>query len=298
MADLENLFKESGLQGILPYSFGMGGAGYQFLCQKMREGVPFWVITSNDNQMPFIFTKENKVYFALYSALEMAEERCGRLEMDQYDTLAVSIDPSDWAAALWKRYRDLGATHVCFDDSVWIDMRDLAPVATYEGVLSSGTPLRNPSLHAALYCAAQDMAAGRCSDALSAYFWDMFKRSSFYFPLRPTRQLRPGESLNEYNSEYHFAALEDGSPVILGFTDGEFLRIYAAANQLEKEEISAVIISEYPDMKRYLDEHPGLSLLLNSGAGNFLFSQDTIGALEVLSLNQSAANAGHYCQNA
>ena len=51
-----------------------------------------------------------------------------------------------WVDALWRRYRDLGATHVRLDDAVWVAIKDLASSATYEGIISFETPevIRQP----------------------------------------------------------------------------------------------------------------------------------------------------------
>ena len=42
MANLQSIFNESGLQGIIPYGFDLDGPGYRFLCDKLKEGISFY----------------------------------------------------------------------------------------------------------------------------------------------------------------------------------------------------------------------------------------------------------------
>lgn len=291
MADLNALFEDCGLQGILPYAFGMTGQGYQYLCQKMKEGIPFWIVISESNQMPFVFAVEEKTYFALYSDEELAIRKCDELAMNKFYTKAIQLDPAGWSDQLWRRYRDLGATHMLFDDRVWIDIKDLAPTATYDGMLNSSTPLRNSQLNAALYCIEQYLLAGACQDSLKAYFWQVFKSCIFYVPVKPIRPLSSGEALTPDNAQTHIITLDNGQSAFLGFTDGDFLIIYAQANGLSPEEFTAAYTPSYQDIRDYMNQNPELGFLLNPEAGDYLFTWDIFEDFELASLNQAALEA-------
>ena len=67
MANLEALFNDNGLQAIIPYAVGAAAQGYKFLCQKLRDGVSFWIIVSSDSKMPFFLQLKRKSIF-LYIA--------------------------------------------------------------------------------------------------------------------------------------------------------------------------------------------------------------------------------------
>lgn len=293
MADLNSLFQDSGLEGILPYAFGMTGQGYQFLCEKMKEGVPFWIIVSDSNHMPFVFAEEEKTYFGLYSNEESAVQKCDELAINKFYTTAVMLETEGWTDRLWRRYRDLGATHMLFNDSVWVDIRDLAPVATYDGMLNSTTPLRNAQLNAALYCIEQYLLSGICPESLKAYFWEVFKSSIFYVPVKPIHALASGQALTRSNTQTHIVEFEDGQKSFLGFTDGEFLNIYAEANGLPPEEYTAAFTPTYQDLRDYMNQNPGVGFLLNPGAGDFLFTWDVFQDFELASLNQAALDAAN-----
>ena len=152
----------------------------------------------------------------------MAAAKCDEIAMTKRYTIPALLETSGWVDALWRRYRDLGATHVRLDDAVWVAIKDLASSATYEGIISFETPLRNPTLNSIMYCYRQDVQAECCTEAMVALFWETFKKSTFYAPLHPTRTLHPGESLNASNSDFHYVAINDGRKAFLLFTDDEF----------------------------------------------------------------------------
>ena len=143
MANLQSIFNESGLQGIIPYGFDLDGPGYRFLCDKLKEGISFYVVADPETGLPYYFADSNHVYFNLYSTEEMAAAKCDEIAMTKRYTIPALLETSGWVDALWRRYRDLGATHVRLDDAVWVAIKDLASSATYEGIISFETPLRN-----------------------------------------------------------------------------------------------------------------------------------------------------------
>lgn len=291
MANLKAIYDANGLQGIIPYALGMHGQGYQFLCQKLMEGEPFWVIAASDTGMPYVFAVNDQVLFGLFSTEQQASFKCDELARDNFMTTPVLIEPTDWAPVLFKRYRDLGATHLSLDDSALVRITDVAPAATYNGILNQQTPLRNALLNPALYCFAQFSAAGIENDALAAYFWNVLKDSRLYAPKKPIRQLQPGEALTDENSDFHYTTLEDGTIAVLCFTDAGFVDIYAKAAGLAAGDCSVAATPTYKDWKGFIDANPGMAMVLNAGAGDFVFTQEDIKAMDMIVLNQSASQA-------
>ena len=47
----------------------------------------------------------------------------------------------------------------------------------------------------------------------------------------------------------------------------------------------------YKDWKGFLDANPGMAMVLNAGAGDFVFTQEDIKAMDMIVLNQSASHA-------
>ena len=290
MANLQSIFKESGLQGIIPYGFDLDGSGYRFLCEKLKEGISFYVIADPDTGLPYYFVDAEHVFFNLYSTEEAASAKCDEIAMNKRYTIPALLETNGWADSLWKRYRDLGASHIRLDDAVWVRMGDLASVATYEGVLSPETPLRNPTLNAIMYCYRQDVKAECSTDAMTALFWETVKKSTFYAPLHPTQPLRPGEKLNSENSDFHYVDLQDGSKAFLLFTDNEFKLIYGTNMDLKAEDYKVVNLFLYDDILEFIASNPGLCAVINPCCGGFTISQDAISELDSITLNQAALN--------
>lgn len=288
MANLNSIFKESGLQGIIPYGFDLDGPGYRFLCDKLKEGISFYILADSDTGLPYYFVDHQHVYFNIYSTEEAASLKCDEIAMSKHYAVPAYLETSGWADALWKRYRDLGATHVRLDDAVWAGMGDLAPAATYEGIISFKTPLRNPTLNSIMYCYRQDCMAENCTNAMAALFWETFKKSTFYAPLRPTRKLCPGESLNASNSDFHYTELDDGRKAFLLFTDNEFKLIYGTAAKLQPEEYKVVNVFNYDEIQEFFADVPGLCAVINAGCGGLSITPESIEEYESIALNQAA----------
>lgn len=288
MANLNIIYKESGLQGIIPYGFGMDGQGYRFLCDKLKEGETFYVIASPTTTMPYFFVDNEHVYFNIYTTEELASARCDASAMDKHYAVPAPMETKGWAPALWRRYRDLGATHIRIDDAVWISIKDLAPTATYEGIINLGTPLRNPTLNSIMYFYQQSYEAGTCTDAVTALYWETLKKSLFYAPIRPTRPLHPGEALNEQNSDFHIMELEDGRNAILLFTDDDFKIVYGETYEMKPEEYKVVNVFDYEDILKYMRDNENMCALINHMMGNFLISPEMIDEFESISLNNAA----------
>ena len=59
MANLKTIFEEDGIAGVIPYAFSPEEPGYQFLCGKLKEPVPFYILVCP-------FPAEGSEYFVQY----------------------------------------------------------------------------------------------------------------------------------------------------------------------------------------------------------------------------------------
>lgn len=286
MADLQMLYDEEGLQGILPYAFGMSGPGYRFLCERMKEGIQVFVI-GNSRHLPFMDTQDEKVFVYLYSDPALAEGKLDELASRNYE---ISIEPMDTTPVpeVWKRYRDLGVTHLRIDDALWVAIKDLAPVATYDGYLNQNAPLRNAELNTALYCLYQELDADNPCDALLSYFWEVFMKSCFYLPVRPTRKLAPGEALTPENSDFHYIPLDDGTTAYAVFTDQDFLLSYGVSMGMKAEEFTAAFTPMYEDLMEFLNVDDDWSIVLNPLYGSFVLTKEWCENASMVALNNAA----------
>lgn len=289
MANFQTIFRDCGLQGIIPYAFDQDNPAYRFLCEKLSIGISLFVISEPETGLPYYFIDSQHVFFNVYSTREAATVKCRELAMNKRDTTPALIETSGWAAALWRRYRDLGATHIRLDDSVWVSLGDIVPMATYEGILSVNTPLRNPTLNSIMYCHRQDVEAECCTDALSALFWQTFKASKFYVLLRPIHAHSQGTISAKYNFVPHFLTLPDGRKAFLLFTDNEFKLIYGRCKNLSPNAYKIVALFNFDDI-HHLVVQLGYCALVNAFCGDFILAPDTINEFESILLNQSALN--------
>lgn len=298
LADLNSLYQSNGLQGILPYSFGMQGSGYRFLCDKLREGEVLYLTVSPFNNMPWFFPKDDRVLFHLYTDPLLAEQQCDLLAREKLQSAVINLDLTGIADHVWRRYRDLGATHLLIDDSIYVAMSDLTPPASYDGFINPKAPLRNDRLNAALYTLLQYENNDLSHPALKGYFWDVFKQSRLYIPLKPLRQLQPGEILTADNSAYHYADFEGGMRGLLVFTDAYFVELYANLEGLTPDQYTANVVCTYDTLLEYMLDNRDEGVILNYGAGNFPLDLDSVDEFDSLALTaaaQNAADVSSYC---
>ena len=297
MADLKALFDENGLLGIIPYAFNMSGQGYDFLCLKLKAGVPFWTVYSDENLVPFIATdtERNYIYFPLFSTQEQADDFVQTLLQDNLRFHPQLVYTGSNADNLWLCYRDLGITHVRFDDTIWVDIKDLAPTATYDGFLNLKLPIRNAALNASLYYMLEYMDAGINFDESIACFWKVLQASYFYVPLRPRTALRKGEAITSENSDFHYKDNPESHKIkesILAFTDKNFLEMYAAIEHLKPEDYTAAYTPSFADLKEFMKLHPDYSIMLNTYAGSLILTLEFFEEMETIALNIDAGKAG------
>lgn len=290
MADLNELFRENGLEGVVPYAFDKQGKGYEFLRRKLLEGVRFYIVMSESTGLPFIFAQQEKTYFCLYSNMNAAEFKCDKLAKDKLYTFALDAEPKDSAPDLFLRYRDMGITHLLMDDSIWIDMRDIVTPATYDGLLNVSVPLRNARLNAAMYCMLQYTRADIPCDELIAYFWTVFKNSHFLVPVRPNNSLKPGQKISLDNTSFHVLT-DDETEYIAVFTDPDFLALYAEAYELQPEEWTAAVTPGFADLVEYMKGNPKQKIVINPVRGDYGLDLDLFAQLDVIALTHQAINS-------
>ena len=297
MANFKAIYEESGLLGIIPYAFNMTGQGYNFLCDKLKNGEAFWIIYSEENNVPFISVDDvtNYVYFNLFSSSEQAEKLTLQLAANDFHTKVIKIDAAatDSATNLWLQYRDLGITHLKFDDAIWVNIDDLAPKATYDGMLNPKLPIRNAQLNAALYYMLQFIDANIQFNESVAYFWRCFQNSHLYVPIYPRVALKQGETLKNDNIEYHHVTDSNGRTSILAFTDNHFLNAYVQQENLKSEYYTAAYTPDFVHLKTFLEENKEISITLNHYYGDLLLTLELLNEMESITLNQAASTAAN-----
>lgn len=289
MANLNSIFEEDGIAGIIPYAFSREEAGYKFLCGKLKEALPFYILIRGDLCFPFYQFEEDgdKMYFSIFTNKEQALEACDQLVLECFNVQPFYIEHS--APDIWTMYREYGVTHIRVDNFVFIAIEDLAPPCTYEGILNNQTPLRNPSFNEALYVMLQYENAGHEANALKAIFWEKLNDSTFYVPRRMTRKLEPGETVDDSNSDFHF--LEGGGQKYLPVFSGDiFLQFYAAEYDLPPEDSKLVYTADLQELVEYMNRNPGTQVIINPVMGDVVINGEILEELEGISIRASLSD--------
>lgn len=279
MANLKTIFEEDGIAGIIPYAFGPEEPGYQFLCGKLKDPIPFYILVRADICFPFYQYEEDgeKMYFSVFTDKERALETCDQLALESFNVQPFYLENP--APDVWTMYREYGITHIRVDNFVYVQIEDLAPPCTYEGILNNKTPLRNPSFNEALYVMLQYESAGFNVDALQAVFWERLNDSTFYVPRRMTRKLKSGEAVNDSNSDFHFLDIE-GQRYLPVFSGDLFLQFYAAGFEIPPEDSKLVFTTNLPDLMVYMKNHPDTQVIINPVMGDVVINHETLEELE------------------
>lgn len=279
MANLKTIFEEDGIAGVIPYAFSPEEPGYQFLCGKLKEPVPFYILVRSDMCFPFYRYEEDgeKMYFSIFTNKEQALDTCSQLALESFNVQMFYLEnPSP---DVWTMYREYGITHIRVDNFIYIKIEDLAPPCTYEGILNNNTPLRNPSFNEALYVLLQYESAGFNVDALKAGFWECLNNSTFYVPRRMTRKLESGEAVNDSNSDFHFLDIE-GQKYLPVFSGDLFLHFYAAAYDVPPEDSKVVYTTNLSDLIEYMQDHPDTQVVINPAMGDAVINKEVLDDLE------------------
>ena len=79
MADLQAIYRDFGIQGIVPYSFQREGAAYRFLVEKIKEEEPLYFIFSEATSVPYLDVMNLGAYAMAYSSEKRAKLICDKL---------------------------------------------------------------------------------------------------------------------------------------------------------------------------------------------------------------------------
>ena len=288
MADLKTIYDEDGIQGILPYAFNSNEPGYKFLCDVLKAGYTLWFLVGQRNNMPFLEVVESKLYFSFFTTEEEAHNHADTLARHRYYTTPIKTETDTAFDLLWKRSRDLGATHINIDQAVWINIKDLAPVAEYDGYISADAPIRNAKINSLMLLFNQQISADIKNDRLTAELWRALQDSRFYVPLMLTEEIEPGKAMTDDNSSPHTINYGEGLLTLPVFTDQAFLTAYAQAFELPDEAWAVVKTPDLKEILNYTRNNAQLAAIINPCSLDLLLSKDAIEEFERIALVDDA----------
>lgn len=149
MADLNAIYQEFGLTGLIPHALRQGTRAYQTLLEKIKDGDKLFYLESRLS-MPFLVVKDKTYQSLVFTNTELAEAKQEELRASRYDITLREIPAGEKRENLFHSFYDDGVTHLCLDEAVSIPLRSLATdLPRYDGYPSENHMLRNAALNGA-----------------------------------------------------------------------------------------------------------------------------------------------------
>lgn len=149
MADLNAIYQEFGLTGLIPHALRQGTRAYQILLEKIKDGDKLFYLESFLS-MPFIIVKDQTYQTFIFTNEELAGAKREELKTARYDTIMREIPAGKERSILLRSFYDDGVTHLCLDEAMSIPLRGLVPdLPRYDGYPSENHMLRNAALNGA-----------------------------------------------------------------------------------------------------------------------------------------------------
>ncbi len=288
MADLNTLYKDYGIRGIIPYANQRNNAGYLYLLGRLKAEDSFFVIRSIDTSVPFLRIQSRNVEVLAYSSREAAQMSVERLSVDGYH-----VEPAVCSGeAFLDKLSDIGVDGLRFDDTAYVYLSDLVTPAA-DGFQGVDVPLRNSVLNAALYLAYQEFASGHPWEDLFMAFFHILKDGHVLIPV-----LLGGDGAEGIKLEDSYAPLlqkEDSERFICVFTDNQSFVEFWESSENMREIFSRKLtyVASYEELLNIMKSNGDCSAAFNPGTTNLFVSPKLIDAAEnALSLDESAFSGG------
>lgn len=285
MADLQKLYEQYGLPGIVPYSFQR--KGHQFMVEKLQEASPIYLLFSSELNSPFLTITKEGATALLYSEESRAETAQSNLKQEGYKTYIKTFAEDIQRQNLWDSLRDIGVKILLLDDMIHVKIFSLTQKVPYDGFVGLEKPLRNLELNAALHVYYQDIKANYIRPKLHCYLLSLLQNGHLLLPMIVAS--KPGQSLTNQDVIFPYFKNQSGKDCILAFTDWNFYHEYMNNNMPDEQE--TVFISDYHTLKNFLDANQTTILTLNPTSINVDITADYLRQFERQALDYNASEA-------
>lgn len=284
MADLQALYRDFGIQGIVPYSFQRGGEAYRFLVEKIRWEVPLYLIVSEVTSVPYLDVMHLGTYAIVCLSEEQAGCLCDKLARRGERTCSVKLMAVGEKEKIIEHIRDLGAAGVQIEDGVFVYIQDLAETADYDGFRSLDLPLRNAAINSALYLLAQKIAAGNAYQHLLLHFFRQIQNGHLLVPVTIADAAKG--TLTKDDFIVPTMKSEDGYSLVQVFTD-----TLSFQNACESDERCQKLfpqrltyVAEYRFLSELFAEEDGAAVIINPDTANLSINRSLFLSLEAASI--------------
>ena len=131
MANLQAIYQEFGLSGLIPYALKTESKGRQLLIEKIKEGTPLFYLESVFG-VPFVRVHDGEYQMLAYTERAEAEAAQDRFWRKRYETNIRPFPTEDVEDSV-KGFFAAGPASVRVDDTIPIPLSQFADLPNYDG---------------------------------------------------------------------------------------------------------------------------------------------------------------------
>lgn len=248
MADLQAIYGEFGLSGLIPYALKPESKGRQLLIDKIKAGAPLFYLESVF-RVPFIRVHDGEYQMLAFTEQSEAEAARDRLQRERYET-SIRAFPTDNVEDAVKGFFAAGPVSIRVDDTIPIPLTQFAGLPNYDGHPTPDHILLNRKLNGSIFYYFQTAYAQKGNAAAERQWAERMAGSDFLIAVE-----------DDAASGYPFLTTQIG--------DATGLYIFTDWREVGKGfpgKAPACMIATFVELDEILDQQPNCKLLLNKGS--------------------------------
>lgn len=248
MANLQAIYQEFGLSGLIPYALKPEIKGRQLLIEKIKEGAPLFYLESVFG-VPFIRVHDGEYQMLAYTERAEAEAAQDRFWRERYET-SIQTFPSEDVEDAIKGFFAAGPVSVRVDDTIPISLSQFADLPNYDGHPTPDHILLNRNLNGSIFYYFQTAFAQKGNAAAERQWAERMASSDFLIAVE-----------DDAANGYPFLTTPIGDAIGLYiFTD------WREVGKAFPGKAPACMIVTYAELDEILNQQPNCKLLLNKGS--------------------------------
>jgi hypothetical protein len=250
MANLDLIYNEAGLKGIVPHATQEGKKGHRFLVEHLFKST-LYCLHSEATNAPFLSVTKDKVRALLFTSEDQAREcETAHYVQNQFECTSkpIILESAAEIEQFCASLRALGMDSLCIDESAEIPLSTYAPKFEKTG---------SEQLNAVLHYYLQTQAANNANPKIYHVLSNLLSEATFILPMERMAEGDPGEIVEL--GDYACCAFRQNQTTLIPiFTDSYGLRSYG--NDIKHDLELPLGIGELKDI---LDAVPNVVFILN-----------------------------------
>lgn len=269
MADLNAVYEEFGLSGLVQHAIRDGSRGRQMLLEKVAAGDPLYYIRSSVNA-PFLLVKDDIYQTFVFTNAAEAQQKREELSQNKFKTSVELLSSMGSIEDAFLQIFELGSASIFLDDTLSLPIGRFTKIPQYDGLPNEEHMLRNRILNGAIFYYMQ-IANAQMSNMEAEKQW-------------AKRMFNGKFLLTAHDDKGHGYPLRvteiKGKPCFTIYTDWRHVG-------LDFKERPVGILSTFEDLEQLLQQHPGFSIVLNRPTCHLMLDSKMLSMIR-----QSATNSG------